>query len=43
MRVYPPWDIPESQQAKKTQAWQLIYFFEIKPAIDSAKIIQLFI
>lgn len=43
MRVYPPWDIPESRQAKKTQAWQLIYFFEIKPAIDSAKIIKLFI
>lgn len=29
MRVYPPWDIVESKQAKKTQAWQQIYFFEI--------------
>ncbi len=29
MRIYPPWDITESQQAKKTQAWQLMYFFEI--------------
>ncbi len=27
-RVYPPWDIPESKQAAKTQAWQLSYFFE---------------
>lgn len=29
MRIYPPWDITESRQAKKTQAWQLLYFFEI--------------
>lgn len=29
MRVYPPWDIAENPQAKKTQAWQLPYFFEI--------------
>jgi len=43
MRVYPPWDITDSNQAKKTQAWQLQYFFEI-PAnyIDTAKIKNLF-
>lgn len=29
IRVYPSWDITESKQAKKTQEWQLIYFFEI--------------
>jgi hypothetical protein len=29
MRLYPSWDITESKQAKKTQEWQLIYFFEI--------------
>ena len=26
MRVYPPWDNPESKQAEKTQKWQLQYF-----------------
>lgn len=29
MRVYPPWDVTENKQAQKTQAWQLLYFFEI--------------
>lgn len=29
MRVYPPWDRTESSQAKKTQVWQSMYFFEI--------------
>jgi hypothetical protein len=29
MRIYPPWDIVSSMQAKKTQAWQVKYFFEI--------------
>jgi len=28
-RVYPPWDIPTSQQAAKSQKWQLEYFLEI--------------
>lgn len=28
-RVYPPWDITTSKQAKKTQEWQLDYFLEI--------------
>ena len=36
MRVYPPWDITDSPQAKKTRAWQLMYFFEIYPNIDTA-------
>lgn len=30
LRVYPPWDITESNQAKKTQAWQLEYFANIQ-------------
>jgi hypothetical protein len=30
IRVYPPWDIPESKQAEKTQNWQLDYFLTIK-------------
>ena len=29
MRIYSPWDITESPQAKKTQAWQLDYFLDI--------------
>jgi hypothetical protein len=29
IRVYPPWDIVTSKQAKKTQEWQLEYFLEI--------------
>lgn len=28
IRVYPPWDRPTSQQALKTQSWQLLYFLE---------------
>ena len=36
IRVYPPWDIATSHQAKNTQLWQLKYFLEIpsKEAID---------
>lgn len=29
LRIYPPWDIAESKQAKRTQVWQSPYFFEI--------------
>ncbi len=42
MRVYPPWDMADSPQAKKTQTWQLKYFFEIQPAIDAEIITFLF-
>ncbi|MBX9830677.1 MepB family protein [Candidatus Babeliales bacterium] len=44
MRVYPAWDVAENQQAKKTQAWQLAYFFEIKQdkPIDTARVKKLF-
>jgi hypothetical protein len=30
IRVYPPWDLPTSKQAEKTQAWQTPYFFNFK-------------
>ncbi|MDB6096808.1 MAG: hypothetical protein JWM09_1086 [Francisellaceae bacterium] len=30
IRVYPSWDLAENSQAKKTQAWQLKYFFKIQ-------------
>ncbi len=29
IRVYPPWDKPESQQAEKSQQWQINFFLEI--------------
>lgn len=29
IRVYPSWDRPANDQAKKTQTWQLDYFLEI--------------
>ena len=44
MRIYPPWDITENHQAKNTQAWQLIYFFEINAIepIDKGTVLNLF-
>lgn len=30
IRVYPPWDIPTSKQAEKTQNWQIKYFYSIE-------------
>ena len=29
MRVYPPWDVTTSSQARKTQQWQLEYFLDL--------------
>lgn len=29
IRVYPPWDVPTSKQAEKTQSWQTKYFYSI--------------
>lgn len=45
MRVYPPWDKTHNRQAKTTQAWQLLYFFEIHPNgyIDTARFQKLFL
>lgn len=45
MRIYPPWDETNSQQANKTQAWQLGYFFEISSTntINISKVQKLFI
>ena len=41
MRVYPPWDIPTSAQAKATQTWQMNYFVSIAPCLDHIKITTL--
>jgi hypothetical protein len=35
MRVYPPWEKPKSAQALKTQAWQIPYWTDIAPVVDS--------
>lgn len=29
MRIYPPWDAPESKQASASQKWQLEYFLDL--------------
>jgi len=44
IRVYPPWGTPANSQAKRTQAWQLLYFFEMHPntPLDALRIQQLF-
>lgn len=45
MRVYPPWDRTDNQQAKNTQKWQILYFFEINPntSIDTSLVQKLFL
>lgn len=42
MRVYPPWVITDSTQAQKTQAWQQVYFVEIEPNIDNARLLLIY-
>lgn len=44
MRIYPPWDMADSRQAKNTQAWQLVHFFEIDPnkKTDTTRVQKLF-
>lgn len=43
IRVYPPWDIPTSKQAVKTQLWQTKYFYSIdKDAFDVGFVKKLF-
>lgn len=41
IRVYPPWDVTDNSQAKKTQKWQLPYFVEIHPNFNLRKFIEL--
>ena len=45
IRVYPAWDIADNPQARKTQAWQLKYFFEIdhNQSMDQKTIQKLFL
>lgn len=41
-RVYPVWDTTISNQAAKTQSWQLKYFYEIDEKIDFTKVMELY-
>lgn len=42
IRVYPPWDVPTSKQALKTQAWQLQYFLPITKNLDKLHVESLY-
>jgi len=37
-RVYPRWDKVQNSQAKRTQKWQLNYFYKIDENIDLEKV-----
>lgn len=41
-RVYPKWDKAQNKQAKKTQKWQLNYFYEINSNTDYRKVNELY-
>lgn len=41
-RVYPKWDNTENKQAKKTQEWQLKYFYEIGSTTDFKRVNELY-
>ncbi|NLR93814.1 MepB family protein [Flammeovirga agarivorans] len=41
-RVYPKWDVTLNQQAKKTQSWQLKYFYEINSSTILEDVVRLF-
>lgn len=40
IRIYAPWDTPQSPQAIKTKAWQQEYFFSIFPKMSKSIEIQ---
>jgi hypothetical protein len=44
IRVYPPWDEPESRQAQRTQVWQSAYFLKIdeNAALDEVRTRRLY-
>lgn len=41
-RLYPSWDLAKSTQAKRTQKWQLDYFFEINHSTNFKKVVELY-
>lgn len=38
LRVYQPWEATDNAQARKTQAWQCKYYFEIQLGINAAQL-----
>lgn len=43
MRVYPPWDVTDSPQAKRTQAWQLKYFLAFQQPVDVSNVLKCYL
>ncbi|MEO9965930.1 MAG: MepB family protein [Reichenbachiella sp.] len=43
IRVYPPWDVPQSKQAMRTQAWQINYFLDLEKTCDHSKAAALYL
>lgn len=41
-RVYPKWDVAKNKQAKRTQKWQLDYFYEIDDSTDLQRVNELY-
>lgn len=41
-RVYPIWDTAQSQQAERTQKWQLKYFYDINNSIALDRVTELY-
>lgn len=41
-RVYPEWETTLNAQARKSQKWQLNYFFEISAAMDLDKVKKMY-
>lgn len=37
IRVYPPWESAPSNQSRKTQNWQQMYFFTIEPQVETTQ------
>lgn len=42
MRVYPSWVSDLNETAKKTQAWQIIYFIDLSNEFDAEKVNKLY-
>ncbi|TLP81327.1 MepB family protein [Maribacter sp. ACAM166] len=40
-RVYPSWDIITNKQAKRTQKWHLVFFYEINDSTNLNKVLEL--
>jgi hypothetical protein len=45
LRIYPPWDVTDSRQAQRSQAWQCRYFVDLSnpAAVDRERVQQLYL